>query len=454
MKLLYPLIILFAFSFANVISVTGFRNNTSNSDFDWLGEALADNISSDLSKIKSLTIVNRRELKKVIDEQKFSYTSGLVDIETSVELGEMLGATKLVTGNFTVINRTLRLNLNYIDIETGVTEKSLSKSGELDKILYFQNALVLELLEKLNIKTDEIEKMEISNFETNNIEAVENNYKGVIAFDRKKLNEAIGYFEKAIEIDPYYRMANEKLKESNELFINGIQIDKTLKNILEISNFQNNSLYKLFEHYKNLDYGNLKLNNYKVGQANLTNNTVELVIELQLDLNEEYFKELFNTFNSLLLESNEIHSSLPVQNLKDSGGESFIPLPLMSRYDLSYDEDLYVVKNDFFENHLRYIKRNQTFQALYNKEFSLVFKSKGIIIDEMKLRLDFHRVAKNFKLYRLPTKYGNNIYGHNFLGKSGKDFTFHHSPTLEIKIDYLIDTIDSLETIQIVPVNK
>ena len=452
MKLLYTLIILFAFSFAEVISVTGFRNNTSNSEFDWLGEALADNISSDLSKIKSLTIVNRRELKKVIDEQKFSYTSGLVDIETSVELGKMLGATKLVTGDFTVINRTLRLNLNYIDIETGVTEKSLSKSGELDKILYFQNALVLELLEKLNIKTDEIEKMEISNFETNNIEAVENNYKGVIAFDRKKLDEAIEYFEKAIEIDPYYRMANEKLKESNELFINGIQIDKTLKNMLEISNFQNNSLYKLLQHYKDLDYGNLKLNNYKVGQANLTNNTVELEIELQLDLNEEYFKELFNTFNSLLLESNEIHSSLPVQNLKDSGGESFIPLSLMSRYDLSYDKDLYVIRNDFFENHLRPIIRYQTFQALYNKEFSLVFKSKGIIIDEMKLRLDFHRVAERFKLYRLPTKYGNNIYGHN-VSRSGRVFDEVWS-TLEIKIDYLIDAIDSLETIQIVPVTK
>ena len=72
--------------FADVISVTGFHNNTSNLDVDWIGESIADNITSDLVKISSLNIVNRKDLKKILQEQKFQQ-SGLVDLEKSVEIG-------------------------------------------------------------------------------------------------------------------------------------------------------------------------------------------------------------------------------------------------------------------------------------------------------------------------------------------------------------------------------
>ena len=74
--------------FADVISVTGFRNNTSNSKIDWIGESISDNITSDLVKISSLNIVNRKNLKKILQEQKFQHSSGLVDLEKSVELYE------------------------------------------------------------------------------------------------------------------------------------------------------------------------------------------------------------------------------------------------------------------------------------------------------------------------------------------------------------------------------
>ena len=43
--------------FADVISVTGFKNNTSNPKNDWIGEAIADNITSDLVKINSINTI-------------------------------------------------------------------------------------------------------------------------------------------------------------------------------------------------------------------------------------------------------------------------------------------------------------------------------------------------------------------------------------------------------------
>lgn len=429
MKLLYTLIILFAFSFAEVISVTGFRNNTSNSEFDWLGEALADNISSDLSKIKSLTIVNRRELKKVIDEQKFSYTSGLVDIETSVELGEMLGATKLVTGNFTVINRTLRLNLNYIDIETGVTEKSLSKSGELDKILYFQNALVLELLEKLNIKTDEIEKMEISNFETNNIEAVENNYKGVIAFDRKKLNEAIGYFEKAIEIDPYYRMANEKLKESNKLFfIEGEILKNNINGMIELAKYQNSALEKVIDKFKKMDYCKPELDSYEITKIDLETKKVTIKLNILLNLQENYFTEFNNQYNSILTESDVLRGLDATQSINSS----LLPKRLIDKFKLIENKSLRLIKGDFYKN---------------NIEFSL-----GDFIYELFLRhytVNFISSDKSIiYTFTQPITLDGEFF---YLQQNGFGY-WDELATISIRLD--ADLIEKLEVIELLPANK
>ena len=40
------------FVFGNVISVTTFKNNTSNPQNIWIGEAIADNLTSDLSEFK------------------------------------------------------------------------------------------------------------------------------------------------------------------------------------------------------------------------------------------------------------------------------------------------------------------------------------------------------------------------------------------------------------------
>ena len=52
--------------FADVISVTGFKNNTSNPKNDWIGEAIADNLTTDLSKIDKIKVVSRSSLKDVL----------------------------------------------------------------------------------------------------------------------------------------------------------------------------------------------------------------------------------------------------------------------------------------------------------------------------------------------------------------------------------------------------
>ena len=73
--------------FGDVISVTGFKNNTSNPKNDWIGEAIADNLTTDLSKVDKIKVVSRSSLKDVIKEQKFRWEIKVNDPDISRKCG-------------------------------------------------------------------------------------------------------------------------------------------------------------------------------------------------------------------------------------------------------------------------------------------------------------------------------------------------------------------------------
>ena len=120
-KLLIIVLLIVGCVFGDVISVTGFKNNTANPKNDWIGEAIADNLTTDLSKIDKITVVSRSSLKDVLKEQKFAH-SGLVEQDKSIEIGKMVGANILLSGDYTVFNGILIINGQFTDI-AGYTEQ-------------------------------------------------------------------------------------------------------------------------------------------------------------------------------------------------------------------------------------------------------------------------------------------------------------------------------------------
>ena len=70
--------------------------------------------------------LDRGSIKAVIDEQKFQ-ASGCTDQSCVVELGQLLGARKMVTGSISKTGAIYNLTLSIIDIETGLIDKSVSE---------------------------------------------------------------------------------------------------------------------------------------------------------------------------------------------------------------------------------------------------------------------------------------------------------------------------------------
>jgi len=90
------------------ISVLGFSN-------DRIG--FASQLETELSKKtvngqKYFTVLNRNEVNSIIDEQKFQH-SGLVDKDTSVKLGKILGINGIISGDVLVAD----MNKSYYNTE-------------------------------------------------------------------------------------------------------------------------------------------------------------------------------------------------------------------------------------------------------------------------------------------------------------------------------------------------
>lgn len=83
------------------LAVLNFQNNTTNGFWgDRLGEAAADEITTQLVKTGDFTVVERQQLKAVLDEQHLGL-SGAVDPATAARIGKLLGVQAVVLGSIT-----------------------------------------------------------------------------------------------------------------------------------------------------------------------------------------------------------------------------------------------------------------------------------------------------------------------------------------------------------------
>lgn len=70
--------------------------------------------------------LERGRIGEILDEQKFQ-ASGCTEQSCVVEMGQLLGARKMVAGSISRVGETYNMALNVIDIETGLVDKSVSE---------------------------------------------------------------------------------------------------------------------------------------------------------------------------------------------------------------------------------------------------------------------------------------------------------------------------------------
>jgi tetratricopeptide (TPR) repeat protein len=188
-----------------------------NEDYVPLSRGFSEMISIDLAKVKNLTILERIRIQAVIDELKFSQ-SAAVDQSTAPRAGKLLRAGTIISGDYDISEeKEFKINLGSWDVQTSERKSMVNVSGKLEDLFELQKRVVFSFLDKNGIELTQEEKEAIAYIPTQNLDAFLSYSRGLLQEDAGNFKEAETFYQNAIQIDPNFNAAGNKLESTQSI---------------------------------------------------------------------------------------------------------------------------------------------------------------------------------------------------------------------------------------------
>ncbi len=184
---------------ANTIAVSYFKDLSPDKSLGPFQKGLAAMVTTDLSKIKSLKVIERVRLQALIEEMKMGQT-GIVDEQTAPRLGRLLGAKNFVVGS---------IREGSIEVAASVNQMTGSVAVELNEFWKIPRGVIQIAINALQIKLSPEEKRAIGKVHTKNYKAFIYYGKALMAKDAGNWKEAKDLFVRALKEDPLFGLAKE-----------------------------------------------------------------------------------------------------------------------------------------------------------------------------------------------------------------------------------------------------
>lgn len=200
----------------NTVAVVDFNNVGQIKELDLLGKGLAAMLITDISKAKSITVVERAKIQFLFDEMKLSG----VDANTAARPGFLLGASKIVTGSFLSLDgKSIDIVSSLTMTKTQTSRPSKSVSGSMEKLFEIEKELAFGILDDLGVILTEAEKNAIMKVPTQSFDAFMAYSRGLNYMDKGMFREAAQEFQKALLADPQFSAPKEELRNVSNLLI-------------------------------------------------------------------------------------------------------------------------------------------------------------------------------------------------------------------------------------------
>jgi hypothetical protein len=100
-------------------------------------ELLSDRLRAELFKTGMVDVMEREQMSEILKEQGFQQSGACTNESCLIEMGQILGVKKLVSGSIGKIGSMYLLNLRLIDIKTAKISKSVSEDikGDLEDVV-------------------------------------------------------------------------------------------------------------------------------------------------------------------------------------------------------------------------------------------------------------------------------------------------------------------------------
>ena len=192
------------------IAVIGFENQTGDPSLDYLGEAIPNLLITSLEQSSYLQVATWERLRDLLKQMGKSDIRE-IDEETASELCRRGGYCAIVRGSFTKAGDLFVTNVKVIDGQTKQSLGSAKKDGKgVESILESQiDALSREIAKTTGLSDRKYEETNrpIADVTTTSMEAYGYFLRGQDANDKGYSQDAMRFFEKAVEIDSTFAMA-------------------------------------------------------------------------------------------------------------------------------------------------------------------------------------------------------------------------------------------------------
>jgi adenylate cyclase len=189
------------------IVVLPFENLSSDKEQDYFVDGITDDLTTDLSHLPDSFVIARNTA--------FTYKGKPVDAK---QIGRELGVRYLLEGSVRRLGEKVEINAQLISTETGAHVWADRFDGERSKLGELQVEFVARLANSLGVELVKAESLRAMRERPNNPDAVDLAMRGAATRDKgftpAALDEAIHYYERALQLDPELARAKLGLAES------------------------------------------------------------------------------------------------------------------------------------------------------------------------------------------------------------------------------------------------
>ena len=181
------------------IAVLPFYNMSDDPQQAFLGEGIAQDITTALSKIDSLLVISSRSTA--------GYRGQALDLQ---RIGSEQGVRYLLEGNIRKSGKRVRISAQLIEAASGRHLWAERYDRELQDIFVLQDEMTREIVSALDVQLREGEQARFWSSGTTNLEAwecVRLSIDGALGADPDTKRDAQRLLEKAIDLDPDYAIA-------------------------------------------------------------------------------------------------------------------------------------------------------------------------------------------------------------------------------------------------------
>ena len=180
------------------LAVLPFENGSDDPDLEYLSDGLTDSLINSFAELGSIRIVHRSRV--------FQYKGQASPPE---EVGRELGVRAVLTGQVTQRGDSLVVRVQLVDVETGSHLWGDRYTGEPGDLLAVETEIASEIADRLRLELTGAEGQRLTRRRTESVEAYDLYLKGLYNWNKVNyagMNEAITYFERAIEADREYAL--------------------------------------------------------------------------------------------------------------------------------------------------------------------------------------------------------------------------------------------------------